>query len=143
MRVVLDTNVLASGFVVAGGIPDRLLRSWQAGRFELVVSAPILDELARAFAKPSFARRLPPALVARVVRLLRRQGRLTPLTVPVTGIAAHPEDDLILATARSGRADVLVTGDGKLHALNRYETVRILTPRAFLDELMAEDEEGA
>ena len=64
--------------------------------------------------------------------LLHDEAVITPLTVEVHGIATHQEDDLILASALSGKASYLVTGDGKLRKLATYEGVTILSPRAFL-----------
>jgi putative PIN family toxin of toxin-antitoxin system len=61
IRVVLDTNVLASGFVefaTAERAPARLLRLWREQRFVLVVSAEILTELLSTFTDPYFRRRL-------------------------------------------------------------------------------------
>jgi uncharacterized protein len=52
--------------------------------------------------------------------------------VPVTG---DPEDDAVLATARLGRADYLVTGDRGLLDLGRHGAARILTLRDFLATL--------
>jgi predicted nucleic acid-binding protein len=49
----------------------------------------------------------------------------------VQGVASHPEDDLILATAVSAQADYLVTGDRQLLALGEYQGAQIVTPRAF------------
>lgn len=60
------------------------------------------------------------------------------ITVEVHGVAAHPEDDLVLATALSGQADYLVTGDLKLQRLGTHQGVQILSPRAFLDVLERE-----
>jgi predicted nucleic acid-binding protein len=42
------------------------------------------------------------------------------------------EDDAILATALSGKADFLVTGDRQLLRLGTYRGVRIVTARDFL-----------
>jgi uncharacterized protein len=53
----------------------------------------------------------------------------------VSGVASHPEDDLILATAASGAADYLVTGDRQLLALGTFYEVRIVSARQFLDTL--------
>jgi predicted nucleic acid-binding protein len=58
--------------------------------------------------------------------------------VTVTGVATHPEDDLVLAAAVSAGADYLVTGDRKLQALDTFEGVRILSPRQFLDMIEAQ-----
>ena len=132
---VLDTNVLASGFTVAGGIPDRLLRAWLAGSFALVVLEPILTELTRTFQKPYFRTRLSATQIAQNLALQRSRARVTPLTAHVAGVASHPEDDLVLAAALSTRADYLVTGDRKLQDLQSYQGVAILSPRAFLDAL--------
>lgn len=44
MRVVLDTNVLVSGIFFAG-VPGRVLEAWADGKFELVLSPSIFDEL--------------------------------------------------------------------------------------------------
>ena len=48
MRVVLDTNVVISATLVRGGNEDRVLRTWRRGRFDLVLSPSILEELGRA-----------------------------------------------------------------------------------------------
>lgn len=58
-------------------------------------------------------------------------------TVKVEHVASYPEDDLVLATAVSAKADYLVIGDGALQQLGVYEGVTILSPRAFLDILQA------
>ena len=51
----------------------------------------------------------------------------------VSGVASHPEDDLVLATAISGAAEYLVTGDRQLLALGTFRDIRIVTARQFLD----------
>ncbi len=43
MRVVLDTNVLVSAIFFSGP-PSRILSAWLEDKFELVVSAEILEE---------------------------------------------------------------------------------------------------
>lgn len=53
----------------------------------------------------------------------------------VAGVATHPEDDLVLATAISGSADYLVTGDRQLRQLGSFQGVVIVSPRTFLDLL--------
>jgi predicted nucleic acid-binding protein len=48
MRAVLDTNVVISATLILGGNEDRILRAWQRGAFELILSPPIFEEMARA-----------------------------------------------------------------------------------------------
>ncbi len=44
----IDTNVIVSATLIRGGNEDRILRAWHRGAFELVLSPPILKEIARA-----------------------------------------------------------------------------------------------
>jgi uncharacterized protein len=132
---VFDTNVLASGFVSRAGIPGQLMLIWTYGLFELVLSEHIIDELGQTFEKPYFQKYLSSELIAADLLLLRREATITSITATVEGIATHPEDDLVLATALSGKCEFLVTGDKRLQALGSYQGVTILSPRAFLDLL--------
>jgi predicted nucleic acid-binding protein len=63
---------------------------------------------------------------------------VVPITEEVHNVATHPEDDLILATAISAKADYLVTGDTKLERLGTYESVTILSPQRFVETLTQE-----
>jgi putative PIN family toxin of toxin-antitoxin system len=140
-RVVLDTNVLVSGIVSyrhAERVPAALLRAWMDERFELVVSEHILDELGRTLDKPYFRQRLSVQQIDRAVAAFRYTATMTPITREVHGIATHPEDDSIVATALSAGVDYLVSGDTQLQHLGTYEGVVILSPRAFLIALNEE-----
>ena len=138
IAAVLDTNVLASGIVGfrnPASVPGQLLRAWRQSRFELIVSGPILTELSRTLAKRYFRRRLTAQQLRRTHRLLRRRAVPVRITSVVTGVATHPEDDLILSTAISAQAGYLVTGDHQLRSLGSHGNTVILSPREFLDML--------
>jgi putative PIN family toxin of toxin-antitoxin system len=132
MKVVLDTNVLASGFVHRLGNPGRILALWRSHDFQLVVSGPILAELEATLEDRYFQMRLTRQQRERALSLLRRQAEHTEITARVEGIATHKEDDLILATARTVGADVLVTGDEGLQRVRTYGGTEILSPAEFL-----------
>jgi putative PIN family toxin of toxin-antitoxin system len=134
-KVVVDTNVLASGltgFSNPSSIVAHILRLWRAGGFELVTSAHILTELAHTLQRPYFRQRLTPEQISSAITLLKSESTITPITTKIKGIATHPEDDVILATAVSAKADYLVTGDTELQHLGTYRGMRILSPRRFL-----------
>ena len=135
IRAVLDVNVLASGSLKAPTPPGLLLDLWQAGSFWLIVSEHILTNLQRALAKTYFRRRLTAAERNAFLALLRQEATLASIIVPVQGVAPDTEDDLVLATAMSGQADYLVTGDAAFQDLQTYRGVRIVSPRAFLEIL--------
>jgi putative PIN family toxin of toxin-antitoxin system len=138
IKVTLDANTLTAGAVGLRNLhstPGELIRSWRAGRFRLVLSEHLLGETERTLTKPYFRVRLNHAEVAQFVGSLAIDATIVPLTVTVQGVASHPEDDLVLATALSGHADYLVTGDRHLLRLGSYEGVIIVTPRDFLATL--------
>lgn len=133
MRVVLDANTLASGAVApAGGVLATIIDLWLAGAFTVVLSHHILSELDRALRTRYFTQRLSAADITAYVQLVRTLAVFVTPVKDVHGVATHPEDDVVLATAVSARADVLVTGDAGLQNLERYRDVSILSPRAFV-----------
>ena len=127
---VLDTNVLASavaGLSQSESTPGELLRRWRANAFTLVVTEPILVELVRTLTNPYFAARLSRAEVESALAWLRVRASLQAITALVSGVATHPEDDAILATALSARADYLVTDDKRLLERVAYRGTSLLT----------------
>jgi putative PIN family toxin of toxin-antitoxin system len=135
MTIVVDTNVLASGlagFRNPTNTVAMILRLWRLGVFTLVTSEYILTELSRTLQTPYFRKRLTPQQITSAMRLLRRKTTITPITTTVHGVATHPEDDVILATAISAKADYLVTGDTKLQHVRTYKGMTILSPKQFL-----------
>ena len=137
VRVTVDANLLVSGALRLrpDAAPVRLIDTWRADGFTLLLSDPLLAEVARTLTKSYFTQRLPAAEREAFLALLRRRALITPLTVPVTGIATHPEDDLVLATALSGNAQFVVTGDYKLVSLKTYEGVLLVSVHEFLATL--------
>ncbi len=140
-KAVPDTNVLASGlasFRNPASTVAQILGLWRAGGFTLVTSEYIVTELSHTLQSTYFWQRLSPQQISSAMRLLRSETTITPITAKVHGVATHPEDDVILATAVSAKADYLVTGDTKLQHVGTYQRVTILSPRRFLATL--EDE---
>jgi len=126
VRVVLDTNVLISAFI-ARGLCAEVFEAVLAQHL-LVVSDGLLDEFVRTLTDKLGFR---PDRVHDALSLLRRVGEdveVEPLSTPV---CRDPDDDAVLALARTGSADCIVTGDSDLLTLERFEGVPILSPRQF------------
>jgi uncharacterized protein len=142
IRAVLDTNVLASAvgsFYIPNSIPAALLHAAILRRFQLITSAVILEELHRTLQKPYFQQRLPAQDIEEIERIITRWARKVPITVSVHGVASHPEDDPILATAASARVDYLVTGDGRLRKkVPSFSGIPLISPAEFLEILSRE-----
>lgn len=137
ITAALDANAIVSAVLVPLGNPARVVTAAFDGRFRLVTSGPIIVEVMRALHRNRVYRKygLAPTDIERVRHLMEEVAVVTPLRVIVQGVATHLEDDRILATAVSGDAEYLVTGDRQLLALGTYQGVAIVTPRAFLDVL--------
>lgn len=137
--VTADANILASGTARIGPNPDaapvRFILAWETNRFNVVLSEHLLDEIDRTLTKRYFARWVRPAERVEIRQFLERRAIITPITVPVVGVATQPADDLVLATALSGGAQYLVTGDYKLVRLKSYRGLIILNVNEFLATL--------
>ncbi|MDP9474043.1 MAG: putative toxin-antitoxin system toxin component, PIN family [Chloroflexota bacterium] len=143
IRVVLDASALVSGFPASAGTLAEIVDRWRVGGFHLVVSQHLIEEVGRDWTKPYWQARFTLAQVERALALLQLEAEVVPVTAQVTGVATHPEDDLVLASAVSASADYLVTGDKQLQRLGRYEGVMILSPRDFLALLQEPEDEAA
>lgn len=140
ISVVLDANTIASGILGyhnPDSIPGEILRLWRKGIFTLVISKHIRDEVKDVLHKPYFAKHLTPQEISRIQALLQFQTKQVVITEKVSNIATHPEDDLIISTAVSAKANYLVTGDEPLlrKVGNSYQGVIILTPKDFLGKI--------
>lgn len=138
MRVFLDTNVLASAAATRGLCADVLREVLLS--HHLVVSPPLLDELARVLMLKFGAS---PEIVEDVLCLLR-QGTTVAAGGALPDVAIGDKDDLvILAGAIAGDAEVFVTGDKAVQALRRVGKMQVLSPRQFWERLVGQPLAGA
>jgi uncharacterized protein len=115
LRVVIDTNVWISAMLNPAGAPARVREALHADRFRLLLSEPLLVELAEVLARPRIARKygITNADIVELITLLRRRAEM----IPVVGdlrFCRDPDDDVVIETAIRGRADALVTRDDDL-----------------------------
>ncbi len=110
MRILLDTNIIVAGFLSPKGPPGRLVRAWLQGRFELVTSPEQLAELARVSGYEHLSRRIDRVQAQECLENV--DGLAVMATdLPTNELAPDPADNVILATAVAGRAEVVVSGD--------------------------------
>lgn len=144
MKVLLDANVL-----VSAALPDRippgsavhsLLRLAAGRRFTLLLAAESIEESRSILTtKPWFVHRVAPGSFDEVLDRFRSFAVFLPgLAYPPPSRCRDRKDDYLLEQAIRFRADILVTGDDDLLALDdSIDRLRILRPRALLDELTA------
>jgi putative PIN family toxin of toxin-antitoxin system len=137
IRVVADTNIYVSA-ILFGGNCEALLALARAGVVELFISPPLLREL-RMVLTDTFA--WPRARTQEALATLAQLTTLVRPAIRLSGLVIAEADHRVLECAVTARADFLVTGDKKhLLPLKSFRGVRILSPRAFLDELREQAE---
>jgi len=135
IRAVIDPNVLVSAFISErGSAPDRIVRAWREGAYELVVSAHLIAELTDVLGRPKFARQAAEGRGEAYVAALADDALTIPDPSDPPYVSPDRDDDYLFALAAAAGADVIVSGDRHLTQL-RESTPRVLTPRRFADQL--------
>jgi putative PIN family toxin of toxin-antitoxin system len=96
----------------------------------LLRSAAAEDEILRVLERPHIAAVLARSFRAGLTTLLAG-AELVDITEQIAA-CRDPKDDKFLELAVNGRADLLVSGDQDLLALNPFKGIPILTPAAFV-----------
>jgi len=141
VRAVLDTNVLISGLVAEQGPPRQVLDAWLEGRYTLVTSLYLVEELTHVLSYPRIAERLrlDEEEVETILVVLLSQAEVVPGQLHLPGVTRDPKDDAVVACAKEGEADYLVSGDQDLLVLDEYEGIQVITPRQFAEILVSLD----
>lgn len=138
MRVVLDTNVVTSGFLW-GGVPRQMLQAAREKRLQLFTSTALLLELSDILGRAKFARKLAAAQMS-VDQLIERYALLATVVHPAAitpTILDDPDDDHVLACAIAAQADFIVSGDRHLLDLKEYQGILIVTSVEAVNRLAA------
>ncbi len=129
MRVVFDTNIFVSAFVLPGSRADAALKRVIDDIDQLVVSKAIVDELltvlARKFSRDADELAHVAVFLSDLARVVRPRGRID--------VLQDEADNRILECARTGKAHLIVTGDKAMIELGRYREIKIISLRDYLE----------
>ncbi len=134
---VLDTNVLVSAAIKAGGIPAQIIADaeeyfiWLTSEYILQETA---DVLARKHIQSRYRQRVTQARRNEFFTEVRRAAVIVKVKTTLA-VSSDVKDDPVLASAVDGSANYLVTGDQDLLELGTYQEVQIVTPAEFLEIL--------
>ena len=126
MRLVLDCNVLVAA--ARGSATCRLVVTRAIAGHEPVVSAPILAEYREVSLRPKHL-----AYHSAFALMLDAEVALEVDPAAEAFGLPDPDDEVYLATALAGDAEILVTGNLRHFPDGRYRAVAIVSPRAFVD----------
>ena len=142
MRAVIDTNILVRAMLNPGGSVGPVIDLLRDGQYVFLYSEATLNELIDVLSRPRMARRygITSDEVEALCALVVLRGELVE---PKAAIKAcrDPKDDKFLELAVTAGADVIVTGDGDLAALDPFEGIPMIQPAHFL-RLLRESQES-
>ena len=130
IKVVLDTNLFVSSFV--GGNPRNIVNLWKAGEITLCLSRTIVDEYIEVLGRLGLKNeRELGELLALFARGFHVQ--FTAKTPELHIVEEDPDDDKFIECAVALNAEVVISGDKALRAIQKYMAIPIVTPKEFLD----------
>ena len=129
MKVVIDTNIFVSSFF--GGNPRKIVDFWKKGKITLCLSKDILDEYVDVLQRIGLG---DGREVEELLSLFAKGFNIlfTTKTPKIKAVRDDPDDDKFIECAVGLKAEVIITGDKALKAMNEYMGIKILTPQQFL-----------
>ena len=131
MRVVIDTNVWVSRLLLAGSASAHAVDE-ALERFDVMVSEPLVEELADVLSREKFDRYVSIQDREEFLRRILQIATTAPVLSEVDD-CRDPDDNRLLALALDSESGYILTGDRDLLLLNPWRGVRIVSPREFLD----------
>ena len=128
-RVVFDTNVLISGYLWKGSA-RKAIEKVRQGEWTHLVSKDAIEELIRVLAYRKF--RLNPQEMEPIILDLMKISEYVEVKSQIEVIKDDPTDNIFLALAVDGKADVIVSGDHHLLDLKEFHDIPIIPLRKFL-----------
>jgi putative PIN family toxin of toxin-antitoxin system len=124
IRAVIDTNILVSALIKPQGRVGPVLLYLREGRYILIYSEPILEELVEVLSRPMMRRKyhLTEEDIEAVLLLISLRGRPVSPTRRIR-VCRDPRDNKFLEAAVAGNADLIVSGDEDLLILSPFEGI--------------------
>jgi putative PIN family toxin of toxin-antitoxin system len=138
LRVVFDTNIFISAFVIPGSKAEEAYLHGLRGKFILCSSVAILTETAKKL-REKFG--WGENNITRLLKAITRVGSVIK-THPHLHFLVDEPDNRILECGVAAKADIIVTGDKHLLSLNNFQNISIITLSHFLELLKNEGNKG-
>lgn len=112
IKVVIDTNIWVSALINPFGYPARIRKAFEKGIFQVVVSEPILEELADVLNRPRIREKydVTSGDIEEILTLIEERSEHVLLSGNIE-ICRDKDDNFIIETAIKGKAEYLVSRD--------------------------------
>lgn len=112
VRAVIDTNIWVSALLNPYGYPAKLRKAFEEGLIEVIISEPILEEIADVLNRPRIKDKygVTEADIRELLMLIEEHSEHVIVSDEVN-ICRDRDDDFIIETAIKGHAKYLVTRD--------------------------------
>ena len=109
---VVDTNIWVSALLNPSGYPAKLRNAFEEGLFDVVISEPILEEIADVLSRPRIKDKygISETDIKKLLVLIEERAEHV-LVSGALSICRDKDDDLIIETAVKGKVQYLVTRD--------------------------------
>jgi putative PIN family toxin of toxin-antitoxin system len=140
IRVVVDPGVFVSVLIgPRGSPPDRIFSAWVDDRLEIIASPRLIAELRGVVLRPRFRRWFDETSAWQLVARIERHATVRADPPQLKGTTRDPKDDYLVALAHAAEVNVIVSGDGDLHAAELTKP-SVWTPRQLADHLASSSE---
>ncbi len=131
MRIVIDTNVVASA-IFFGGKPKQLIELLLQKRFDSFVTAEIIEEYHETVEYlinkyPARKISVPLTQIVSACNIIESKSKVQ--------VCRDPDDDKFISCAKDAKCLYVVSGDKDLLSIKEYEDVEIIAVSDFINIL--------
>jgi len=130
-RLIIDTNVWIS-FLIGKelqGLRELIIDE----KVKIITTDQLISEIRIVTARKKLKKYFDQDSVTALISLLEIIGEKIKIR-KIERVCRDPKDDFLLALAKDGKANYLITGDKDLLELNSFGRTQILTTRQFQDK---------
>ena len=124
INVVLDTNVIVAAFV-ARGLSNAVFELC-LDKFEVIISNFIINETSKILKDKI---KIPAERIIEIIDFLKESCRMANYESLKERVCRDKNNDEILALAKDSKSKYIITGDQDLLVLNKFEDIKIVSPR--------------
>lgn len=131
MKIVIDTNVIASA-IFFGGKPRELLEMLVSKKLEAYASSEIVDEYRETVEElqdryPGKPITIPLTLIVSAMKIIEPSSHVD--------VCRDPDDNKFIECACDAKCVYIVSGDKDLLSVGKYKNIKIVTVADFLSSI--------